>query len=320
MANAKNTTALYVIIAALVMCLAASIGYNFGNVNTVAASESNASMNAINTKVLKEIEDLKTIYDSKIAEKKATYKDLEAEKQKVQQLLAELEQTKGDANALLKYKEEYQNLEAKMHVLVDEIVELKASKSKAVIKVKKAKPVLTEAKRPMINSKSFGIKNQKKSTAVSKTEVPITKIEAVEERQPKSEIVERKPEKVYENVYASNLKATALTEKREETNLAAKTNVIKINFFVAANENAKAEEKKYFIQIVDTNNKVMGKRITEFFDDKSITYSLAKIIQYENQYVPIALELSANEFSKGTYYVNVYEKSRIVGKTAFVLK
>ncbi|MES2747437.1 MAG: hypothetical protein V4648_03610, partial [Bacteroidota bacterium] len=129
MASAKNTTALYVIIAVLIMCLAASIGYNIGSGTTAENPNATASMNAINSKVLKEIEELKTIYDSKIAEKKATYNDLEVEKDKVQQLLAELEKTKGDANALLKYKEEYQNLESKMRVLVDEIVVLKTNKT-----------------------------------------------------------------------------------------------------------------------------------------------------------------------------------------------
>lgn len=318
MSSAKKTTVLYIIIAMLVMCLAASIGYNIGNGNTNAAASQNASMTAINHKVLKEIEDLKTIYDSKIAEKKATYKDLEAEKQKVQQLLAELEQTKGDANALLKYKEEYQNLEAKMRILVDEIVVLKSNKTKAVTKVKTTKSIIADGRKPQVNAKLFGIKNQKKKIAPAKTE-PVATIVQVTETKPKADIPE-KTEKVYENLYASNLRAIAYTSRSEETSLAAKANMVRITFSVIANENARAEEKKYFIQVVDGNNKVMGKRITEFFDDKSITYSLSKVLQYENQYIPVSLELSSGEFSKGIYTVNVYERSRLVGKTAFVLK
>ncbi len=324
MATAKNPTVLYIIIAVLVMALAASIGYNIGSGNTPAGNMAAPSANAINKKVLKEIEELKTLYDSRIAEKTATYKDLEAEKQKVQSLLAELEQTKGDANALLKYKEEYQNLEAKMRMLVDEIVVLKTNKSKAVTKAKTTKPVITEAKKPVMNPKTFGIKNTKKST------VPAAKTEAVEikneltESKPKAEIPDRKPEKTYAPLELSQLKAAGYISKsasvKEETNSAGKTDLIKITFYLEANENVKAEEKKFFIQVVDGNNKVLGKRITEFFDDKSVTYSMSRTVYYSNEYLPVSQELIADEFQKGTYTVNIYERSRLVGKTTFTLK
>ncbi len=327
MATAKNTTALYIIIAVLIMCLAASIGYNFGNINATANPNSSNSMNAINSKVLKEIEELKSIYDTKIAEKKSTYKDLEAEKAKVEKLLAELEETKGNANALLKYKEEYQNLEAKMRVLVDEIVVLKSSKSKAVTKVKATKPVTLDSKKPTLNA----VKNPKKATIVAKTpanEVPKQVVETpqptIEIVKPKVEFPEKKVEKVYTPLNISNLKAVGYIAKsatnKEETNSASKTDLIKISFFIEGNPNAKAEEKKYYIQVVDVNNKVVGKRITEFFDDRSITYSLSKTIPYDNQYVAISQELIASEFEKGTYTVNVYERSKLLAKTTFVLK
>ena len=67
-------------------------------------------------------------------------------------------------------------------------------------------------------------------------------------------------------------------------------------------------------------NKVLGRRITEFFDDRSITYSLSKSIQYQNQQVQIAQELVAEDFEKGTYTVNVYDRSKLVAKTSFTLK
>jgi hypothetical protein len=320
MANAKNSTTLYVIIAVLVMALAASIGYNIGSLNSNNGSNSNSSVNAINAKVLKEIEDLKSIYDTKIAEKKATYNDLEAEKQKVQKLVAELEQNKGSASALLKYKEQYQNLESKMRLLVDEIVILKTNKTKAVTKVKTAKTIITDAKRPIT---SFGIKNKKTATSNSKTETTIETNPKVEVPVQKEEIPEKPVEKVYVNLDVLNLKSSAFStksSKQEETNSANKTDVIKVSFVIEANPNVKAEEKRFFIQVVNAKNKVLGRRITEFLDDKSITYSMSKTINYDNQAIQISQELSAEEFEKGTYTVNIYERSRLVGKTTFILK
>jgi len=342
MATSKNTTTLYFIIAVLVMFLAASIGYNIGNVNSNNSSDATASASSINAKVLKEIEELKTIYDSKIAEKKASYKDLQIEKEKVQFLLAELEQTKGNANSLLKYKEEYQNLESKMRLLVEEIVVLKSNKSKAVTKVQKSKPIIVDAKKTVIDNTSFSIKTPRKTQVVAKREVDPIKDEIVgssdseqakqkivvsnpkvETPERKIEIPEKKIEKVYAKLDVLNLRSGGFSKSSnnyEETNLASKTDLLKISFAVEANSDAKAEERKYYIQVVNGANKVIGRRITEFFDDRSITYSLSKVIQYENKYVPITQELIADEFEKGTYTVNVYERSRLVAKTTFTLR
>ena len=328
MATSKNTTTLYFIIAVLVMFLAASIGYNIGNGNSNNTPESAISTSAINAKVLKEIAELKTIYDTKIAEKKASYKDLETEKGKVQYLLAELEKTKGDANSLLKYKEQYQDLESKMRLLVDEIVVLKTNKSKAVTtKVQRIKPIIVDAKKPVLDNSSFAIKTPKKPTVLPKKTVTLVKHELVEKTEiatPKVEIQERKVEKVYANLDVSNLKSGGYISKsgtaKEETNSASKTDLIKINFSIEENPNAKAEEKKYYIQVVNGSNKVLGRRITEFFDDKSITYSLSKSIQYQNEQVQISQELIAEDFEKGTYTVNIYDRSKLVAKTTFTLK
>lgn len=322
MATGKNQTVLYLIIAVLVMALAASIGYNIGSVNnTVAANKTEASGNSINKKVLKEIEDLKTIYDSKIAEKRATYKDLQAEKEKVQTLLSELEKSKGDAQALLKYKDEYQNLEAKMHVLVKEIGALKSGKSKVVNKAKSLKPLITEVRKPKINPKVLTAKSQKKNTIPVKTDMTETRQETAVS---KPEIPERKAEKTYAPLNITQVKAGGFISKsayvKEETTSATKTDLIKITFSLEANDQAKAEEKKYFIQVVDGNNKVLGKRITEFFDDKSIIYSLSRSVFYENDQLVVNQELLADEFQKGTYTVNIYERSRLVGKATFTLK
>ncbi len=327
MAPSKNTTTLYFIIAVLVMFLAASIGYNIGNGNSNTTTAAYASASGINAKVLKEIEELKTIYDSKIAEKKASYKDLQVEKEKVQFLLAELEKTKGNANSLLKYKDQYQDLESKMRLLVDEIVVLKTNKSKAVTKVQKIKPISVDAKKPVLDNSSFSIKTPKKSTVVPKKATTIVKKEIVEKvivTVPKVEIPEKKMEKVYANLDVSNLKSGGYISKSgskiEETNSASKADLIKISFSIEANADAKSEEKKYYIQVVNGSNKVLGRRITEFFDDKSITYSLSKSIQYQNQQVQILQELIAEDFEKGTYTINVYDRSRLVAKTTFTLK
>jgi len=61
-------------------------------------------------------------------------------------LVAALEKSKNDAKALIKYKTEYQSLESKMKVLVNEIVVLKNKKTNIVIKQNKPQIAKAEAK------------------------------------------------------------------------------------------------------------------------------------------------------------------------------
>ena len=209
-------------------------------------------------------------------------------------------------------------------------VVLKTIKSKAVAKVKVAKPVITEVKKTGVINSSLSIKTQNKTTSSPNTAsavvkyVPVEKVDRIEISKPKIDVPEKKVENVFANLKVGNLKSAGYISKsggkQEETNSANKTNLIKISFAVDANPNAKAEEKKYYIQVVNGTNKVLGRRITEFFDDRSITYSLSKSIQYQNQQVQIAQELVAEDFEKGTYTVNVYDRSKLVAKTSFTLK
>jgi len=214
-----------------------------------------------------------------------------------------------------------------MRVLVDEIVILKTNKTKAATKVQTPKPVISDVKKPVLDNATFAIKTPKKTPVLNTnaiTKIKSNQVEKIEAIAPKIEMPEKKTEKVYANVEVSNLKSAAYISKSastlQETNSANKTDLIKISFSIDNNPNAKAEEKKYFIQVVNGSNKVLGRRITEFFDDRSITYSLSKTIQYENQAVQITQELIAEDFEKGTYTVNVYDRSRLVGKTTFTLK
>ena len=110
---------------------------------------------------------------------------------------------------------------------------------------------------------------------------------------PKQEVVEVKktsPQVRFEKfskVTLSNVKAGAYSiksgAKQIETNVSGKADLIKITFTLNDNPTAKSGEKNYYIQIIDGKNNVLGKRITEYFDNESLTYSLSKTLNYNNQ-------------------------------------
>lgn len=323
MENNRKTSYLLLIIGILVLALAGSIGYIVGDWNAKEKEEKSVTNNE---EVMKEIEELKTIYDSKIAEKTNSFRALKEEKAKVASLLYELEKTKNDAQAMLKYKTQYQQLESKMRVLVNEIVALKSGKTNAVAKVKSTKlpdnsatvktPVLTK-KEPLVSKLPSNVTKKEEV----KTNLPVTTT-LIETR----DVVEEKPqpktvEKKLEEYRVGNVKVAALNirsaGKQEETESASKTKVMKIHFTVTG---TKEDSKTYYIQIINSRNNVMGRKITEFFGDKSLTYSFAKTVDLTDGTVNVTQEVTNTEFEKGTYFINVFDQSKLVANSSITLK
>jgi hypothetical protein len=334
MSNKKSVPILIGIIGLLLILLAGSIGYILGGNSSNAITEPSSISN--DKKVLQEIEELKLMYDTKIADKTNTYNALQEEKERVKILVLELEKTKGDANSLVKYKTEYQNLESKMKVLVDEIVVLKGKKSKVVSKTPKPKPTKeitnsTEITLPktenVVPKKEVQMETKKEvatvkqedvfsKVATSKPEPVVTKTETP--AQPKSS------EKKYSKVSMSNVKAGAFisksASKQEETTNASRADLLKITFTLDGNPNAKAGDKTYYFQIINGKNNVLGKRVTEFFDNESLTYSFKKSFDYNNESTTITQEFLQEEFQKGVYFINIFDRDDLVGKASFTLK
>ena len=334
MSNKKSVPILIGIIGLLLILLAGSIGYILGGNSSNSITEPSSISN--DKKVLQEIEELKLMYDTKIADKTNTYKALQEEKERVKILVLELEKTKGDANSLVKYKTEYQNLESKMKILVDEIVVLKGKKSKVVSKTAKPKPtkeitnsseitipktenvvpkkeIQVETKKEIVTVKQEDVFSK---VATSKPEPVVTKTETP--TQPKSS------EKKYVKVSMSNVKAGAFisksASKQEETTNASRADLLKITFTLDGNPNAKAGDKTYYFQIINGKNNVLGKRVTEFFDNESLTYSFKKSFDYNNESITITQEFLQEEFQKGVYFINIFDRDDLVGKTSFTLK
>ena len=334
MSNKKSVPILIGIIGLLLILLAGSIGYILGGNSSNSITEPSSISN--DKKVLQEIEELKLMYDTKIADKTNTYKALQEEKERVKILVLELEKTKGDANSLVKYKTEYQNLESKMKILVDEIVVLKGKKNKVVSKTPKPKPtkeitnsseitipkaenvvpkkeIQVEIKKEVATAKQEDVFSK---VATSKPEPVVTKTETP--AQPKSS------EKKYSKVSMSNVKAGAFisksASKQEETTNASRADLLKITFTLDGNPNAKAGDKTYYFQIINGKNNVLGKRVTEFFDNESLTYSFKKSFDYNNETTTITQEFLQEEFQKGVYFINIFDRDDLVGKTSFTLK
>ena len=207
--------------------------------------------------------------------------------------MADLKKAKGDTASMSKYKSLYLALESKMKGLMQEVEVLKKDNAKLTTQRDSTVMVLGEAKK--YNEVLVG-QNEELSKTVE----------------------------VASKLTVSNLKTAAYklrsSGKQIETEKARKADVLKISFTIAENKVAKKGDKTYYVQVIDSKNNVLGEKKTESFGSNSLTYSFETTVKYENKSVNVTQDLPGQNFEKGTYFVNVFDKGELVSKSSFSLR
>ncbi|MET0759021.1 MAG: hypothetical protein ABWZ56_01265 [Flavobacterium sp.] len=294
MENQKSNSSLKAIVIILALLLAGSLVYIYK-----VTSDANSTQEMLDTTkiekatVMKDLEALKSTYDAAIAENTSMSDELIAEREKVVILMADLQKSKGDAASMRKYKTQYFSLETKMKNLVEENEVLKKQNVTLTTERDSTVVVLGEAKK--YNEVLVGQNEELAKTVEKGSKLNIL-----------------------------NLKTSAYkirsSGKQIETEKAGRADVLKISFTIAENTIAKSGDKTYYVQVIDSKNNVLGDKKTETFGDKSLTYSFTTNVQYENKTVQVSQDLPGKDFEKGTYFVNIFDKSELVSKTSFTLK
>ncbi|MBA4154749.1 hypothetical protein [Flavobacterium sp.] len=294
MENQNNNSKLKAVILVLSLLLLASLGYMFKMSSDAKKVETElSSVTTEKENALTELAQLKTTYDAAIAENTSMSEELIAERDKVVKLMEEVKKSKGDAAAIGKYKQQIADLQAKMNVLIRENDELKVKNQQLTAEIDSTKTILVEAKE--YNQVLAG-----QNEELSKTVEKASKLSIL------------------------NLKTGAYkvksSGKEVETERAKRADILKVNFTIAENKVAKSGDKSYYIQVIDSKNNVLGEKKLVEFGDKSLTYSFISTVQYENNTVNVSENLPGENFEKGTYFVNIFDKAELVGKTSFTLK
>jgi hypothetical protein len=108
--------------------------------------------------------------------------------------------------------------------------------------------------------------------------------------------------------------------KQLETDKASKVDLLKLSFTIAENKLSKAKEKKYYIQVIDNVNNVLGEKKTIFFGKKSLVYSIVNNVSYNSKSITIDTEIPVSDLTKGMYYANVFDESNMILSTSFDLR
>jgi hypothetical protein len=219
--------------------------------------------------------------------------ELIAERDKVVALMANLQKSKGDVASMAKYKKQFLELESKMKGLVAENETLKKDNSVLTVQRDSTIVVLGESKK--FNEVLVGQNEDLAKTVEKGSKLSIL-----------------------------NLKTAAFkvrsSGKEIATDKASRADVLKISFTIAENSIAKSGDKKYYVQVIDSKSNVIGEKQTENFGDKTLTYSFAASVKYENKTVDVTQNLPSDKLEKGTFFVNVFDKGELVSKSSFSLK
>jgi len=294
MENQKSSSSLKAVVAILAILLVGSLVYIFkltADTETVK-TELNTTLSDKET-VMKDLEELKSTYDAAIAENTSMSDELIQERDKVVNLMSDLNKSKGDVASLAKYRTQYNSLQGNMKVLIAENDELK-----------KANTTLTA---------------QRDSTVVVLGESKKYNEALTGQNEELSKVVEKAAKLTVLNTRGSAYKLKS-SGKEVSTDKASRADVLKISYTIAENQVAQSGTKSYFVQVIDSKNNVLGDKKTENFGDNNLTYSFISNINYENKTIDVTENLRGKDFAKGTYYVNIFEKDKLVSKTSFTLK
>lgn len=294
MENQKSNSSLKAIILVLSLLLLGSLFYIF----KLTTDTKELQTVVVNTKtekenVLKDLQELKATYDAAIAENTSMSDELITEREKVVGLMAQLEKSKGDVASMKKYKEQFNALQAKMTTLMQEVEVLKKENTKLTTNLDSTKVVLADSKN--YNQVLVGQNEELAKTVEKGSKLSVLNLKTG----------------------AYKLRSSG---KQIETDKASRVDILKISFTIAENSIAKSGDKVYYVQVIDSKSNVMGDKATVNFGDKSLTYSFTTSVKYENKTVQVSQDLPGKNFEKGTYFVNVFDKTELVSKSSFTLR
>uniref|UniRef100_UPI00404AF044 hypothetical protein n=1 Tax=Flavobacterium sp. TaxID=239 RepID=UPI00404AF044 len=295
MENQKSNSKLKAIIIVLSLLLVASLAYLF-KVST-DKNELNISVENLTTEksnLISELEALKLSYESAMAENTTLSEELAVEREKILDLIKEVEKYKGDVASLQKYKNQYFALESKNKKL---IVENERLVRENLLLSQTVDSTINVLDTERSYNKSLVTQNEELAKTV--------------EAGAKLSIVGL-------NAVAYKVKNSGLEIETEKARVADR---LKINFSIAENNIAKKGDRQYYVQVLDPKSNVLGDRQTIEINGKPLTYSFISTVTFEKSTVKVSENLDGKKFEGGTYFVNVYnENQELVAEATFSLR
>jgi DNA repair exonuclease SbcCD ATPase subunit len=299
----NNLIKFLVLIIALLIIACGVLIWQFVEQNKAIQTEVAEKQEIVEEKeaVSQELENLMKDFESLQTNNKELQSEIDQQKDKITQLLADVEKYKGNTAMMLKYKKETETLRKIMQgyvVTIDSLNQLN-------IKLNKEN---TQVKEELTSQKNKYEELNKEKDNLTQTVVKASLLKS------------------------SNIKSFGIYlksgGKEVETNRAKKTEKIKICFDVLENNIRKAGAITVFVRIITPDGKILSEGADEsymFTYDGGIkgVYSAKKTVDYNNQLMTICAYYTSKEGEKlpeGKYIAEIYLDETKIGLSPFELK
>ena len=215
---------------------------------------------------------------------------------------------------------------------VENLMEIiKASKNPSITQIQIYRKQLLDLK-TTLESKGLEIKSLKSQNQNLLTEIESQNVVMYQQKAQNDTLIlkQKKLESTIKDasrLSLNNFKVVALREKNSgkelETDKAKHTQKLKVSFSINGNSVAKTGKKIFYIQVLDQKNTVLGEdKLIEFGNDKALVYSFIVAVDFQGKPVNVygILNADENDFKKGTYFVNFFDKQEIIGSTSITLE
>lgn len=251
--------------------------------------------------VTQELENLMKDFESLQTNNKELQAEIEQQKEKITQLLAEVEKYKGNTAMMLKYKKETETLRKIMQgyvVTIDSLNQLNIKLNKENTQVKEELNT-QKSKYEELNK----VKDDLSQTVAKASLIAVANIKAT----------------------GVNVKSSG---KESETNRAKRAEKIKVCFDLQENNIRKAGDVTLYVRIITPDGKILSEGADESFMftyDGGIkgVYSAKKTVDYKNQVMTVCAYYSCKEgetLPEGKYIADIYLDGSKIGTVNFELK
>ncbi|WP_394759934.1 hypothetical protein [Flavobacterium sp.] len=242
--------------------------------------------------VLKDLEQSQLFLNQVMTSNKSLSSKLVEEQNKVKQLILDLKSKDVNEKTIAEYKQTVSNVDNRIKLLLNEINSYKKQIDSTNVVLSKTNVVLKNEKTKNDTLTVSNKKLAKKITEASKL--------------------------YFYNLQTASYK-TKSSGNQTQTDKASKIDLLKISFMIAENDLVKATDKDFYVQIIDTKNNVIGSKGTQIFGNETLTFSTSMKLKYENKTIKIEGEIPVTNLEKGSYFVNVFDNSKLVLKSTFNL-
>lgn len=246
-----------------------------------------------------ELENMLQQYEMLQTDNTTLQEEIETQKNKIEELLADVTRYKGQASLMGKYKRETVTLRAIMQNYVSTIDSLNTLNQMLNQENMEVKQELSS------QQSRYQELNQEKEALTGK----VRQASQLKALQPSSDGV----------FYRSG-------GKEVETNRYKKAEKIRVCFTLSENKIAQPGNKPVYVRIISPSGKILAEGADESnmfeFDGVRGLYSTAKIVKYNNQLQTVCTyyTVSANELTAGDYTVDIYTDGTKIGSTVLEMK